>query len=128
MSNRSTPKVNLKLRFSLFFLIGFVTCIFTIILPRTITLAGYLDNANKYNATTFNFTQSEVKDLQPIYKVVSGDKSSLFGYFLLGLSILQGVGLLLVLLAVNMIVIYKYLKMLQRIKKLVHHTGNYRKV
>ena len=125
VSKRTTYKVNLKLRFSLFFPIGFLTCIFTVILPRTITLVGYLDQAYKYNAASFNFTQSEVKDLQPIYRVISGDKSSLFGYFLLGLSILQGVGLLIVLLVVNIIVIYKYFKMLQRIKKMVQKTGNF---
>ena len=114
-------KIFICLGFTIFFLISFSTSVFTIILSRTITLTGYLDTLFKYNGT--NITQSQLNELQPVYRVIVGDKNSPIGFFLLGLSILQGVGLLLVLLVVNMIIFYKYIHFLKKIKDMAHKTG-----
>ena len=119
-NQKRKQNISLKIRFSIFFIIAFSTCVFSAILSRTITLTGYYDPFNEFNSTSFNFTENNIKNLTPIYKVLVGEKYSLFGYILLVISIFQGVGLLLVLLTVNLIVLFKFRKFLVNKKKMIH--------
>ncbi len=129
--SNSSPvtNINLPLRFTFFFLIGFTTCVLTSILSRSITLTGYLDTTYKYSNGTLvaNLTQTQLEELQPIYRVIGGDKYSPFSFVLLGLSILQGVGLLMVLLVVNIVIFYKFIRFVERKKNIAQVSGNFHK-
>ena len=103
--------IPMYVRFVIFFVVAFSTCVPVVILPRSINLTGYLALDGKLNAT-INNTLDE--SYLPLYLVVLKEKTSVYGYILLGISILQGVGLLLVLIAINLILLYMFRRFILR--------------
>jgi hypothetical protein len=100
-TNLHKKHVPFNIKLILFLLISFSTCIPVCILPRTISQIGYLASNN----TTLNETIIHY----PLYIVAKSEigKNATFGYIILFISILQGVGLLGLLVLINFLIVIR---------------------
>ena len=100
-TNLHKKQIPFNIKLILFLFASFSTCIPVCILPRTISQIGYfVTNHTISNETIIHY---------PLYVVAKSEigKNATFGYIILFISILQGVGLLALLVLINLLIVMR---------------------
>ena len=113
--NKSRAYIPIKFRYVIFFIVAFSTCVTVTILPRSIILTGYLAPMSGLNNTILTNVTID-SSYTPLYIISVKDKYSTLGLILLVISILQGVGLLMVLVIINVVLFVKFRLFLRKKK------------